>query len=215
MMNAYDIDYVFHAQRNFGHMIDFAVNTCGYDIDEFFDMFLASNVCKQFENGNPAYIAGKTGCELTRLVVAEIRGTEIEKEDAMYLDKSPEFWLGWALCYYVWLKNCSFKYVIAAVPVGDMIGMYDTMHEADITKFVSSLDERLKTFYKKSALTRLRAAAGLSQIELAERSGVNIRVIQSYEQKKRDINKAQFRVVLNLAAALNCEPVELLEKQSE
>lgn len=212
MMNAYDRDYLYHSQRNFGHMIDFAVNTCDYDIDEFFNMFLASNVCKQFENGNPAYIAGKTGCELTRLVVSEIMGKDIENEDAMYLDKSPEFWLGWALSYYVWLKNHKFKYILTAVPAGDMIGMYDTMHEADITKFVTSLDERLKAFYTQSALTRLRLVAGLSQHELAERSGVNIRAIQSYEQKKRDINKAQFSMVLNLAAVLDCNPAELLEK---
>ena len=212
MTNAYDRDYLFHAQRNFGHMIDFAVNTCAYDVDEFFNMFLASDVCRQFESGNPAYIAGKTGCELARLVVSEIKGEEIENEDAMYLDKSPEFWLGWALCYYVWFKNYSFKYVLTAVSAGDMIGMYDTMHEADITKFVTALDERLARFYTKSALTRFRKAAGLSQSELARRSGINIRAIQSYEQKKRDINKAQFRVVMDLAATLDCEPVELLEK---
>lgn len=212
MMNAYDKDYLYHAQRNFGHMVDFAVNTCGYDIDEFFNMFLASNVCEQFENGNPAYIAGKTGCELARLVVSEITGTEIDIQDVMYLDRSPEFWLGWALSYYVWLKNYKFGYVLTAVSAGDMIGMYDTMHEADITKFVYSLDERLKEFYTKSALARLRAAAGISQNELAERSGVNVRAIQGYEQKRRDINKAQFSTVLNLAAALDCNPAELLEK---
>ena len=34
--------------------------------------------------------------------------------------------------------------VRSAVPAGDMIGMYDTMHEADISKFVIALDERLK-----------------------------------------------------------------------
>ena len=35
MMNAYDKDYLYHSQKNFGHMVDFAVNTCDYDIDEF------------------------------------------------------------------------------------------------------------------------------------------------------------------------------------
>ena len=212
MMNAYDKDYLYHAQRNFGHMVDFAVNTCDYDIDEFFYMFLASNVCKQFENGNPAYIAGKTGCELARLVVSEITGMEIEAEDVMYLDRSQEFWLGWVLSYYVWLKNYKFKYIFAAVPAGEMLGMYDTLHEADITKFVSSLDERLRAFYAQSNLSRLRVAAGISQKELAERSGVNIRVIQGYEQGKRNINKAQFSTIVNLSKVLDCNPLELMDK---
>ena len=212
MMNAYDKDYLFHAQKNFGHMVDFAVNTCGYDIDEFFNMFLASNMCVQFENGNPAYIAGKTGCELVRIVIAEVKGAEIEEPDAMYLDKSPEYWLGWSLAYYVWLKNYKFGYVLSAVPAGDMIGMYDTMHEADITKFVSALDERLKEYYTQTALARLRTSAGLSQHELADRSGVNIRIIQSYEQRLRDINKAQLSTVAALAKALDCSTDDLMEK---
>lgn len=211
-MNAYDKDYLFHAQKNFGHMVDFAVNTCDYDLDEFFHMFLASNVCEQFENGNPAFIAGKTGCELVRLIVSEVQNVSIAHADAMYLDKSPEYWLGWALCYYVWLKNYKFGYVFAAVPAGEMIGMYDTMHEADITKFVFALEERLKAYYTQTALTRLRTIAGFSQHELAERSGVNVRVIQSYEQKNRDINKAQLLTVLSLAKALDCSPVELMEQ---
>ena len=211
-MNAYDKDYLYHSQKNFGHMVDFAVNTCGYDIDEFFNMFLASNVCKQFENGNPAYIAGKTGCELVRLIISEIRNKEIKEDNAMYLDKSPEYWLGWALCYYVWLKNCKFGYVLSAVPAGNMIGMYDTMHEADISKFVSVLDGRLKSFYAQTALTRFRVLSGLSQSELAERSGINVRIIQAYEQKARDINKAQLVTVASLAKALDCDVLDLLEK---
>ena len=212
MMNAYDKDYLYHSQKNFGHMLDFAVNTCDYDIDEFFNMFLASNVCIQFENGNPAYIAGNTGCELARIVVSEVKGTEIDEENAMYLDKSPEYWLGWVLSYYVWLRNYKFDYVLSAVSAGDMIGMYDTMHEADISKFVSALDARLKEFYTQTALTRLRISAGLSQSELAERSGVNVRIIQAYEQRMRDINKAQLATVASLAKALDCDVLELMEK---
>ncbi len=42
-------------------------------------------------------------------------------------------------------------------------------------------------------------------------SGVNIRIIQSYEQGMRDINKAQFSTIVRLAEVLECNPVELLE----
>ena len=84
MMHAYDKDNLYHAQKNFGHKLDFAVNTCDIDIDEYFHIFFASNICAQFEDGNPAYIAGKTGCELARLVVLEITGEEIDEADVMY-----------------------------------------------------------------------------------------------------------------------------------
>ena len=39
-------------------------------------------------------------------------------------------------------------------------------------------------------LRRQRLAAGLSQSELAALSGVNIRNIQQYEQRAKDINRA-------------------------
>ena len=211
MIHAYDRDYLYHAQNNLGHMVDFAVNTCDFDINDFFYMFLASNVCRQFEDGNPAYIVGKTGCELARLVISEIKEQEIEEKDIMYIDRSPEYWLGWSLAHYVWEKNCRFNYIFRAVSPENLMGMYDTLHEADISKFVIHVNTLLKEYYTHSMLARLRAYANLSQSMLAEKSGVNVRIIQSYEQGIRDINKAQFSTVAKLAEALGCNPMELLE----
>ncbi len=59
-MRAYLSDYVPYAQRILGDMLDFAVNTCDMDIDEYFELFTVSSVSTQFQNGNPTYIAGKT-----------------------------------------------------------------------------------------------------------------------------------------------------------
>ena len=213
MIHAYDKDYLYYAQNNLGHMVDFAVNTCEYSLDEFFEMFRVSNVCKQFEEGNPSYLVGKTGCELARLVILEVKEKEIQEKDIMYMDRSPEYWLGWSLAYYVWEKNCRFDYIFRVICPENLIGMYDTLHEADISKFVIQIDNKLKEYYDKSMLARLRTYANLSQSMLAEKSGINIRIIQSYEQGMRDINKAQFSTIIKLAKALNCEPIELLEKE--
>ena len=211
MIHAYDKDYLYYAQNNLGHMVDFAVNTCEYEINNFFNMFLASNVCRQVEDGNPSYIVGKTGCELARLVILEVKEQEIEEKDIMYMDRSPEYWLGWSLAHYAWEKNYRFDYIFRAVSPENLLGMYDTLHEADISKFVIHLDTLLKEYYNQSMLARIRAYANLSQSMLAEKSGVNVRVIQSYEQGIRDINKAQFYTVVSLAEVLGCNPVELLE----
>ena len=213
MIHAYDKDYLYYAQNNLGHMFDFAINTCEYSLDEFFEMFRVSNVCKQFEEGNPSYLVGKTGCELARLVILEVKEKEIQEKDIMYMDRSPEYWLGWSLAYYVWEKNCRFDYIFRVIRPENLIGMYDTLHEADISKFVIQIDNKLKEYYDKSMLARLRTYANLSQSMLAEKSGINIRIIQSYEQGMRDINKAQFSTIVKLAKALNCDPIELLEKE--
>ncbi len=49
-------------------MLDFAVNTCDMDVDRYFVMFLVPDISVQFQNGNPTYIAGKTGCKVEDLL---------------------------------------------------------------------------------------------------------------------------------------------------
>lgn len=62
-----------------------------------------------------------------------------------------------------------------------------------------------------SKLQDARKAAGLSQSKLAELSGINLRILQYYEQGKNDINKAQAITVYKLAKALNVNIEDLLE----
>jgi len=60
-------------------------------------------------------------------------------------------------------------------------------------------------------LKQQREAAGLSQSQLAEKSGVKTRQIQGFEQRERDINKAAALTVYNLAKALGCDIEKILE----
>lgn len=60
-------------------------------------------------------------------------------------------------------------------------------------------------------LKDLRSRRELTQAELAERSGVNLRTIQNFEQRKNDINKAEAITVYRLAVALHCDMRDLLE----
>ena len=61
-------------------------------------------------------------------------------------------------------------------------------------------------------LKRIRNESGLTQSQLAEASGVNVRMIQHYEQGVKDINTAGALTVYKLAQALNCTVEDLLEK---
>ena len=59
-------------------------------------------------------------------------------------------------------------------------------------------------------LQKIRKRAGLSQSQLAELSGVSLRMIQKYETGDRDINNASVITVLKLAKALNVKVEDLL-----
>ena len=54
--------------------------------------------------------------------------------------------------------------------------------------------------------------ANLSQSELAQQAGVSVRTIQQYEQRRKDINKAQTETLLKIARALVCTVEDLVEK---
>jgi transcriptional regulator with XRE-family HTH domain len=56
----------------------------------------------------------------------------------------------------------------------------------------------------------MREKRGLTQAELAEKSGVNMRMLQHYEQGFKDINGAKVVTVLRIADALDCDIREIL-----
>lgn len=60
-------------------------------------------------------------------------------------------------------------------------------------------------------LKERRQRAGLSQSQLAERSGIGIRMIQHYEQGVKDLNRAAAITVYHLAQALSCTVEDLVE----
>ena len=64
----------------------------------------------------------------------------------------------------------------------------------------------------KTALEFRRQTKRFTQSRLAEISGVNVRMIQHYEQGVKDINRAAALTVYRLAQALECTVEDLLEK---
>lgn len=65
-----------------------------------------------------------------------------------------------------------------------------------------------KTKFKKA-----RIKAGLTQSELAELSGVPIRVVQSIEQGYRDIQKTNVTYIIMLCNTLKCKLEDILENE--
>ena len=213
-IRAYDKSYLSYAQSILGHAVDFATISLRIEPDVFGNAFAVSSVSEQFGNGNPRYIAGINGCELARQVLDETHVPYTDTDDAMYLDKSPEYWAGWALGYYQWFSSLSFMDILNAVPLSRIIEMYPTYHEMDIRQFTDHMDELLKLAYPLTRLKVMRQASGLSQSELAADSDVALRQIQLFEQRQRDINHAAAITLLKLSKSLHCHMEDLMELQS-
>ena len=195
-----------------GDAFDYAVNTCGIIGTDFVKLFIASSVSKRMENGEPAYLAGKSGIEIVREIVAETKGQELQIEPQEHFGRSKEYWIGWAVAYYQWYSGRKYRDIFKVLSFEDLQKMYYTLHEADITKFVDIVDSKIKEYFPETNLKRIRTAYGFTQAELAERSGVSLRSIQMYEQRNKNINKASADSMYSLAKALGCTMEDLIER---
>ena len=183
MMNAYDKIYLDDAMSNLAVMLDYGAMTYG-NPETFFNRFLVSDISKQFGAGNPRYIAGMSGIELAERVMEETGGQSLYSEYRTF-GKSESYWAGWALAYLQWYTGYTFEKIKEwGVDIGFLLSLYPTHHEADITKLIETATIRMDESKGKSlnSLKRQRKSAGLTQQELAERSGVKLRMIQAYEQ---------------------------------
>ncbi len=152
------------------------------------------------------------GCEFARLVLSGTGTAFTDHGDVMFLEKSPEFWAGWALAYYQWHSGYTFMEILNTVSLDSIICMYPTYHEMDILHFADTMHERMKAVHQHTKLRMRRENCGMSQSELAAEADVPIRQIQLFEQRQRNINMTAAETLLKLSKALCCRMEDLLEK---
>ena len=212
MTRAYREIYLNNAQAALGDAFDFAVNDCGISGEVFVRLFVVSSISRRMENGEPPLLAGKSGIEIAMDVISETMGREISPNHITHLQRSPEYWIGWAVAYYQWYSTRQYGEIFEALPFDDLQKMYAPLHEADITKFVDIADERIKEHFRDTNLKRIRTSYGCTQAELARLSGASLRSIQMYEQRRKDINKASVETLYSIAKTLGCAIEDLMEK---
>ena len=212
MIRAYDSVYLEKAQAQLGRMLDFAVYEMHFPLSEFYALFLKSEVARRFSRGDCAILAGKSGVEAAEMVLDESGIAHSRLEPDYPADRSPEYWTGWALAYYQWETGLSFDEIEQSVSIEAVRGMYEPYHEMDIRKFCDRMNALYREAHSQTRLKARRRALGLSQGLLADLSGVSLRTIQQYEQRRKNINRAQAETLAMLAGALECEMEDLLEK---
>ena len=212
MIHAYHEIYLSKVQSVLGEAFDYAINTCNISGDTFIKLFIVSSVSRKMENGEPTYLAGKSGIEVVSDVVSETSGKELTEVPKDRLDRSAEYWIGWAVAYYQWWSDRKYSTIFKAFTFDELQKMYDTLHEADVSKFAGIADERMKEFYPETNLKRIRTAYGCTQADLAKKSDVSLRSIQMYEQRNKDINKASADTIYRISKVLGCSMEDLIEK---
>ena len=208
-IHAYSQIYLSKSSRAIGNMLHDAVLEFSMDGTDFLKRFIQSEVAEQIENGNPKYIAGKSGLELFLEVMKKTTGESYNAGLIESYDRSDVYWVGWVLTHYQWYSGRTFKSILDTIPYNELLGLYRTLHEADIQKSYEVLDAHFTNI--ESKLKSVRKRCGLTQEALSNESGVSLNTIRAYERKSKDLNKAQFDIIMRLAKALKCEVSDLLE----
>ena len=212
MIHAYDKQYLDDAMRNLGEAFDYAVNNCRIEPDDFLNMFIAGGFADQFGTGVPKFVSGLSGTELVWEVIERSgRERELPEPETVY-DYSPEYWCGWILAYYQWYTGRSFRNISKHISMREILKLYPTLHEAAEDKFVDTINRMIRRNNPPTQLQILRKSMGYSQKTLAEKSGVTLRMIQQYEQRAKDINKAAGINLAALSQTLGCKVEDLLEQ---
>lgn len=209
MNKKYDIVTFEHLLDEFPSMLDYAVNDLDINIDNFFNMFLKSDIYEGFVKSDPFIILGHSGVELAIKIVEENKIEVINASSTLYLrDLSREYWLGQYLIMFIQETSNSLKEIFEKIKPSELLNLYNPYHEMDISSFVTEVNKRLNEI-GNSRLFLLRQERKISQSDLAFRSSINLRTLQDYEQGRRDLKKASGVTLFNLASALDCKIEDL------
>lgn len=116
MTRAYPEMYLSSAMRNLGQAFDYAIRTAQIEGNRFIHMFLHSSVSQRLAAGEPLYLVGRSGVELAVQIMEESGDADPIIDLTPSYDRSPEHWIGWAICYYQWSTGLPYKKSSALFP---------------------------------------------------------------------------------------------------
>ena len=212
MMHAYQEIYLTSCINMLGDAFDYAINKCNIPGNDFIKMFLSSSICKRIEKEDPSIIIGRSGIENAIMILDEASIKYIPALQYDDFQRSIEYWIGYSVGYYCFYTSRPFKDVFNVLSYDDLRIMYNTLHEADITKFCDIVNEKINNYYKNTNLKRIRTLYGITQKELSVKSLTSLRSIQMYEQRQKDINKASALTLYNISRVLGCSIEDLIER---
>lgn len=151
MTNAYSEIFLSDAMDVLGEALEYATCACGVEGQEFLNDFVKSGVAEQFGAGEPHYISGMSGIELAQIVLRRC-GRPSPFGVKSVCGYSPEYWVGEVYTYYQWYSGYGFAEIFEAAPFERFLQMYRPVHEADISKAASILDDLMVDAKKEAPM---------------------------------------------------------------
>ena len=213
MREAYPDIYLYDAMRNLGEMVEYAETACGDNVDRALQMFVVSGYAERWEDGDPRVLCGLSGTELYQRI-NERCGVEGRRwAAALTLYKAGEaYWSGYTMAYYQWKKNYPFHEVLRLMPYPEWQRLWPSLHTASEDKCVEVIDCEAMDKRKQTRLQAYRRRLHLTQKQLAEEAGINLRTLQQYEIRDKEISQAATEKVRAMARVLGCRVEDIISE---
>ncbi|MBR3212357.1 MAG: DUF3990 domain-containing protein [Firmicutes bacterium] len=203
--------YMKDSMRVLGEAVDYAVNDCGIPIAPFLEMLVATETGECFRKRDPRVISGLSGVELVGEIFSKSGMGAGGPEPSIKTKASPEYRIGRALACYIVGMGCGLRELLRLVNADDLLKLSAKIPEGEEGEWITGIERIVRRRSRVSRLQTQRKISGLSQRKLAELSGVNLRTLQQYEIKTKDLSKASVSSVAALAEVLGCRVEDLLE----
>lgn len=202
MTHAYSELYLNDAMTNIAELFNYVSDV--ESIDELFFLFIKKGYAYEFGRGNDYFLNMPP-----HVLYSMITDQKAPQAPMVELGRSPQYWCGFVLAYYQWYTGLNFKKIQDKLPPSKILALYHPLHEASLEKFVEVANSIV--LQKETYLEEYRKYAKLSQKELASRSGVPLKMIQLYEQRKVNINDAPAHHLLRFSRVFSCTIEDLIE----
>ena len=199
-----------------GKAFDFADKHLPEGLASFYELFVCSDVARTFDGPDAHPDLNGSGIQL---VLSVCEGVSSEGLDLMLMsERRPDKghrerakWCGTLLAYHQWDTGATFRAISTYLGIDELFSLFEERGKEPLPQISAHIAQTLAIRTAPTRLHHYRAEAGLTQHGLAAASGVSLRSIQQYEQRKKDINRAQARSVWLLSQALGCSMEDLLE----
>lgn len=133
---AYDVLYLYDVMENLGYMCNSSVVLFDTPLDVLFPKFIASRYAKGIEEGNPHYLIGFTGVEITQDLLNK------RYESNWYFTLGDiHYWVGYAIALIQWYTMYTFEDILRKVPLSEWYYMFEVYHTMDESHLLSWADE--------------------------------------------------------------------------
>lgn len=212
MMSALDNELAKERALCLAEAFSYVAGSCQMDIEVFLEMFIISGYAKRLEEGDYAVSPGLSGTELVCRTLSKC-GLNLNFPPAQeeFEGASREYWTGYFLAYLSFYTGRPIKNILEYISAEELSEYVPELLAEDEDQLRESLIKILSYVEEPVRLQEMRKECGFSQRELAQRSGINLRTLQQYEVRAKDINKAAAASVKALSDVLGCEMTDIME----